>query len=242
MPTTKEGVILAEEENLHSNVALSTVLETSAYFNVAANKTKIQFPSEKTKFAWLNMSRYYPTSQVARQGPVKELDYAIDKSIAKVSYKTVSGDSVTVDEHFDKYPIDAMIVVKEGKLLYERYKTMAPDEKHIWFSCSKITGATVMAFLEHEGKVDANKPVTHYLEELKGSVWDTVNVVEAMDMATGLNGTEHDEPNPDSRTNPDQIWFRWASTDAVGVLVDPKNRNESWVDVLRGMERVKPAY
>jgi len=133
-----------------------------------------------------------------------------------------------------------LIVVKGGKVLYERYKTMQPDDRHIWFSVSKVTGATMLAFLEYEGKVDVTKPVSDYLTELKGSVWDSVRVVEALDMATGLNGTEHDEPNHDSRTNPDQLWYRWAATKSIGVVGDVKERNETWVDVLRAMERVRP--
>ena len=57
---------------------------------------------------------------------------------------------------------------------------MRPDDKHIYFSVSKITGATMLAFLELEGKVDLNQPVSHYVEELKGSAWDSVRLVEAV--------------------------------------------------------------
>lgn len=117
---------------------------------------------------------------------------------------------------------------------------MRPDDKHIWFSCSKVTGATMLAFLEYEGKVDVKKPVTYYLEELKGSDWDGVTVEETLDMATGLNGTEHDEPNHDSRTNPEQIWFRWAATSDVAVL--PGDRSKNWYDILGEMKRVKPGH
>jgi CubicO group peptidase (beta-lactamase class C family) len=80
------------------------------------------------------------------------------------------------------------------------------------------------------------------LEELKGSVWDTVTLEEALDMATGLNGTEHDEAEQNSRTDPDQIWYRWAATSAVGMVPDVRGRNESWVDVLRSMERKTPGH
>ncbi len=237
-----KGIIYAEPENLTVNIPLSKILETSAFFHDPTNKVQMQFPNDNSRYAWVNMSKFYPTAQVARSGKVANLEYAIDPAIGNISYQNVKGESLTVDSHFATLPIDALIVVKGGTVLYERYKTMQPEDKHIWFSNSKVTGATMLAFLELEGKVDVTGPVSDYLSELNGSVWDTVRVVEALDMATGLNGTEHDEPNHDSRTNPDQMWYRWAATDAVGILGDIKNRKESWFDVLRDMKRVKPAY
>ena len=67
-------------------------------------------------------------------------------------------------------------------------------------------------------------------------------VEEALDMATGLNGTEHDEEEQNSRTDPDQIWYRWAATDAVGIVADVRGRGESWVDVLKSMKRKTPGH
>jgi CubicO group peptidase (beta-lactamase class C family) len=240
--TATKGIIHADPKNLSANISLSKVLEISDFLNAPENRVQIQFPSDKTQFAWVNMSRYYQTAQVRRSGLISELGYQIDPSIGHISYQNVKGETLTVNSHLETLPIDALIVVKEGNVLYERYKTMRPDDKHIYFSVSKITGSTMLAFLEQEGKIDVNQPVSHYIEELQGSVWDTVRLVEALDMATGLNGTEHDEPNGDSRTNPDQIWYRWAATDAVGVLGDVKQRNEKWYDVLRLMQRCKLAY
>jgi len=236
------GVIYANPDDLKSNIPLSEVLEISAYFADPANKVKIQFPTTQSAYAWVNMSKYYQTAQVMRKDEVSELPYAIDPAIGGMTYQNRDGEMVSVNEHFATKPIDAMVVVKDGEVVYERYKTMRPNDKHIWYSVSKVTGATMLAFLEYEGKVDVRKPVSHYLTELQGSVWDTVTVEEALDMATGLNGTEHDEPEGNSRTDPDQIWYRWAATDAVGIVADVRNRNETWVDVLRAMKRKTPGH
>jgi len=237
-----KGIIYAKPQDISSNIPLEKVLAISAFFQNPENMVKIQFPSDETKYAWVHMSKYYHTAQVMRKGPVSILPYAINPAIGKVAYKNKDGKMVTVNEHFDTKPIDGMVVVKDGKIIYERYKTMRPDDKHIWFSVSKVTGATMLAFLEYEGKVDVNKPVSHYLPELKGSEWDTVKVVEALDMATGLNGTEHDEAEQNSRTDPDQIWYRWAATDAVGVVADVRKRGETWADVLKAMKRKTPGH
>ncbi len=237
-----EGVIYAKPENLKTNIPLAKILKVSEFFADPANKVKIQFPSELSAYAWVNMSKYYATAQVMRKGQVSTLPYDVDLAIGEIAYKNKDGKMVTVNEHFDTKPIDAMVVVKNGQIVYERYKTMRPDDKHIWYSVSKVTGATMLAFLEYEGKVDVSKPVSHYLTELQGSVWDTVTVEETLDMATGLNGTEHDEAEQNSRTDPDQVWYRWAATDAVGIVADVRERGETWADVLRAMERKTPGH
>ena len=236
------GPILAAPDDLSTAVSLDYVLDISAFFNDPANKVKIQFPSPETQFAWVNISKYYPTAQVMRNGQVSELPYAINPSVAAMEYRNKAGDWVSVDEHFATKPIDAMIVVKGGQIVYERYKTMRPTDKHLWFSVSKVTGSTMLAFLEQEGRVDVSQPVSTYLTELKGSVWDTVAVEEALDMANGLNGTEHDEAEQNSRSDPDQIWYRWGATEAVGIAPDVRGRGETWVDVLSAMERRKPGH
>ncbi len=237
------GPTLGVTSELSTSISVNEINDISHFFNQPENKVKIQFPSAETEFAWVNMSKFYPTVQVPRSGEVSELPYAINADINNVKYMNYRSDKeISVDEHFDSKPIDAMVVVKDGRIVFERYKTMRPQDKHLWMSVSKVTGSTILAMLEQEGKIDVQKPVSHYLPELKGSVWDTVKVEESLDMASGLNGTEHDEPTPDSRTNPDQIWFRWAATPSIGVLPDVRERNESWVDVLSSMERKTPGH
>jgi len=234
------GILFANPEDVASSISLEQILSISEFLSRPENKFKIQFPGAETQFAWKHMSRFFPTAQVLRGGKIHELPYAIQPAIGDISYKNSSGKSFTVNSHFEQFPIDAMVIVKDGKIVYERYKTMRPEDRHIWFSASKILGSTILLELEEEGKIDINKPVTFYLKELSGTVWDSVKVVEALNMATGLNGTEHDEPTKDSRINPEQIWFRWAAT--LGLAPQPEFANNTWVDVLRGMERRKPAF
>lgn len=134
--------------------------------------------------------------------------------------------------------MDAMLVLREGNVVYERYKTMRPLDKHIWFSCSKTIEGTLLAMLEHEGKIDVTKPVTEYVPELAGSEWDTVTVEETADMATGLDSTEHEVP--DARTNPARGWYQWAVS--IGLFEDTKKLNETPIDVLKRMKREKPGH
>jgi CubicO group peptidase (beta-lactamase class C family) len=92
--------------------------------------------------------------------------------------------------------------------------------------------------LEAEHRVELNKPVSDYLLELQGSVWDTVTVRDTVNMTTGLDCTEHDEPTRDARTNPQQCWFKWA---ASLNLAPTDDTTTTPMAVLREMQRRQPA-
>jgi CubicO group peptidase (beta-lactamase class C family) len=223
-----------------ANTSMETVEEIQRFFADPANRVKIQFPSAQTQYAWQHMSRFYPTAQILREGPISELSPEIDPSIGTIAFRKSDGKAETVTWHLDHYPVDAFLVVRGGRIVFERYNTMRPIDRHNWFSASKVTGSTVLALLEAEGKVDVKRPVSAYLPQLKGSAWDTVTVEETLDMATGLDATEHDEPNHDSRTNPQQGWYKWAAS--LGVLPDVLELHQTPFDALRAMKRRKPGY
>ncbi len=209
-----------------------------AYFHDPANSAEIQMASDKTRYAWQHMSNYYPTEQILRNGPIHELPEHKDAAIGRISVKFKDRPAKTVDEYFDTSTMDAMLVLREGAVVYERYKTMRPLDKHNWFSCTKSIVGALLALLEHEGKVDVMQPVSQYLPELAGSEWDTVTVEETLDMATGLDATEHEEE--DARTNPERGWYKWAMS--IGVVAPVGGFDQSPVDVLRAMKRTKPGH
>lgn len=230
------GNAIAQEQTSTADTPMSRVIEIQEYFAQPENMVKFQFASPETHYAWQHVSQFYPTARFARAGTPTTLESATDDSIGEISFSGKDGVVRTVSEHFEAMPMDAMLVMKDGKIVYERYKTMSPDMVHITFSASKVFSSTILALLEDEGKVDLSKPVSDYVEQLKGSVWDSVTVRETADMQTGLNGTEHDEPNPDSRTNPEQVWYRWAAT--LGIF--PNQGENDTFAVLRAMERKRP--
>ncbi len=229
----------AEPPQKAADTSVKRIEEIQAFFADPKNKVKIQFPIPETGYAWQHMSRFYPTAMILREGPISVLPEKRDPSIGKITFEK-GGKTETVNGHLDDYPVDAFLVVHKGTIVFERYNTMRPIDKHNWFSSGKVIGSTMLALLEAEGKVDVKKPVSHYLPQVKGSVWDTVTVEETLDMATGLDSTEHDEPNHDSRTNPEQGWYKWAVT--LGILNNPAQKETSPYEVMRGMKRRKPGY
>ncbi len=209
-----------------------------AFFHDPTNMPLLLAASDKTQHAWQHISQYQYTQQVLRDGPIHELPEKIDPSIGRIPIEYSDKAVKSVDEYFDTSTMDGLVVLHEGNLVYERYKTMRPFDKHIWFSCSKIIVGTSLALLEHEGKVDVSRPVPEYLSELKGSVWDSVTVEQTLDMATGLDSTEHEEP--DARTNPARGWYKWA--ESIGLFAPVDGFAETPIEVLRAMKRTKPGH
>ena len=217
---------------------LSKIEEIYAYFRDPANMPLVTVASDKTHYAWQHMSNYFGSESVLREGAVSELQEREDPAIGALNVTFTDGSTKTVDEQFKSSSMDAMVVIREGIVVYERYKTMRPRDKHMWYSCSKTLEGVLLALLVHEGKVDDQKFVSEYVPELKDTVWDTVTVEETADMATGLDSTEHEVP--DARTNPEQGWYQWAVS--IGVFEDAKKLNETQFDVWKRIKRVKPGH
>tara|TARA_R110002072_G_scaffold102349_2_gene225152 strand:- start:30691 stop:31935 length:1245 start_codon:yes stop_codon:yes gene_type:complete len=217
---------------------LEDLLAIHQYFAEPSNAPQLLFASDKTAYTWQHMCAQFATDQLLRDGPVRELPQRIDPDIGDIRIEFCDGSARTVEEHLNTSTMDALLVLHSGNVVFERYKTMRPFDKHNWFSCSKTIVGTLIALLEHEGKVDVLQTVPRYLPALEGSAWDSVTVEAALDMATGLDATEHEEP--DARTNPARGWFQWASS--IGLFRGEEAATRSPIDVLRAMRRTKPAH
>jgi len=232
------------ETQKHRIVSVDTpigdVRDIFSFFHTPANVVQIQVASDKTLYAWQNLSAFQYTMQIERDGLISALPERIDPKIGQVPFTRPGQKPETVDQHFDASKMDALLVLHKGNVVFERYKTMRPFDKHQWFSCSKVVPGTLVALLALEGKIDLKKPVSDYVPALKGSDWDKVTVEETLDMATGLDSTEHEEPNDDARSNPARGWYKWAVS--IGLFEDKDNLNQSPYDVLRSMTKVKPGH
>lgn len=230
-----QGTKAQEPDSVSSLIPPAEVASVQQFFAQPDNKVQIQVASDRTQYAWQNMSRFYQTALVPRAGAVSELPVEINPSIGAIEVTLPDGTETTVDGFIETNPIDGFLVVHKGRIVYQRYETMRPFDRHNWFSSGKVIGATLLAILEEEGKADLSLPVSHYIDELKGTAWDTVPLRLAADMATGLDGTEHDEPSKDSRTNPEQIWFQWAAN--LGIFPRDESMPSSPWDALAQMQQ-----
>lgn len=206
--------------------------------DILANRPLVLSTGPHSEYLWSHLSSYYGTDLVLRDGPIFDVPERHDPAIGKIVVPFADGTRATVDDHFDTSTMAAMIVLRGGELVYERAKSLRTFDKRVWFSCSKTIVATMAAMLEAEGRLDIAAPVASYLPELAGSAWDEVTVEQALDMATGLDATEHEEP--DARTNPERGWYRWAVS--IGLFDGPGDLARGPLDVLRRMSRRRPPH
>ena len=94
---------------------------------------------------------------------------------------------------------------------------------------------------EEQGKIDVKKPVPFYLPELKGSDWDDTTVEMMLDMANGLDSTEHDEAAQDTRTNPDRVYYQFGCSVGMFPWKEGMVKRDLW-EILRGMKRKYPGH
>jgi len=120
-------------------------------------------------------------------------------------------------------------VVHEGKIVYERYPRMRPEDHHIWMSNAKVTASLVIDLLIDDGKIDENKTMGDYVPEFRGTPTGKVRVGDVLDMTTGLNSDE----NPTTRSDPNSI----ATRTFLAEFGMPHNgKVERLIDVLKDAE------
>ena len=64
-----------------------------------------------------------------------------------------------LDEYIHTAPVNGVIFVQHGRILYECYPRMRPFDKHLLMSVSKVFTALVIALLEARGQIDLRQAV-----------------------------------------------------------------------------------
>ncbi len=116
-------------------------------------------------------------------GPLHEFGNApADISSAKVTYRHRD---MPLDEYLYESHCDALLVLKGNDLVYENYRRMAPNERHLCQSVSKTTVCATIGDLVVSGAIDPQKAVEYYISGV-GSGWRGVKVQDLLDMNTAL--------------------------------------------------------
>jgi CubicO group peptidase (beta-lactamase class C family) len=99
----------------------------------------------------------------------------------------VDGSSSTVEEIFADTFTDALIVVRGGEVVDERYFAgMTESTRHLVMSVSKSIVGCVAGVLVAQGRLDPQSAVTDYVPEVAGSGYRGASVRDVLDMRTGV--------------------------------------------------------
>ena len=187
----------------------------------------------------LRLSEFLPTAVAAPGSPVKELKTAhhskIGHKVGQVRFTVKEGD-MTLDEYVvhPHHRVQGVLIAHKGKIAYEAYPGMNQDDHHIWMSAAKTTVGLTFALLEAEGKVDVQKQVVDYVPELKGTNWDGITVLNALNMSLGLELEE----TLQAIIDPTSLIVRFFSAE-FGQPAPGATKVEHWLDVLKEAKNIE---
>lgn len=163
------------------------------------------FSFPKLRWTVCHFRELLPTEQVSRGiGQPVPLEYNLDEAAIDSLTFTPMGSSKTMtwEESLAANYTDGMLILHEGKVVYERYfGCLDEDGKHGAMSMTKSMTGLLAEILVVEGKLDDSALVSSIVPELADSAFGSATVRQVMDMTTGLAYSE-DYSDPDA-----DIWI-----------------------------------
>lgn len=133
---------------------------------------------------------FMPTLDVARGGAVSDLpaDPKNDIEAFALSRDDWSG---TLLDALRADGVDGYIVIKDGRVLYERYfGAFQPHDKHLWASATKSIVGSVFGILVEKYGVELEKSPADYIPALANSAFAQSSLRQVLNMVTSLDYSE----------------------------------------------------
>ena len=193
-------------------------------------------------WVYTHVSEVFPSAVVRRGGAIIDLPVELKSEIGALKLKNADGSEQTLDQFVNNGAVDGCLVVHAGKIVYEKYPTIQPDDLHIIMSVTKAVVLAALAILEDQGKIDLEKPVENFLPELKGSDWAGTRLRDLVDMRSGMEGSE---TSNDAYRNPAHKQFQLEATLGWQLRTAPElpeaARSGDLLAFLRTIKRERPA-
>ncbi|QCY09446.1 serine hydrolase [Pseudomonas sp. MPC6] len=128
------------------------------------------------------------TQEISRgEGEIRELgEKPVDLSAVTVHYRNRD---MLLEEYLKESHCDGFLVLKDKDIVYQNYRRMAADERHLCQSVSKTTVCAVIGELIVSGVIDPSKSVDHYIPGV-ASGYAGVTVQNLLDMNVALKFSE----------------------------------------------------
>lgn len=155
---------------------------------------------EQQVSGYRNINRIFPTRIVSTGDAVLELPEA-PVELADVEVRT-ENTSMTLDEYFVQQNVAGLLVLKDGKIAYERYGLgNSQDSRWISFSVTKSVVSMLVGAAIQDGYIESvDEMVSDYLPRLKGTPYDQSTIRNILQMASGVEWNE-DYADPASDVN-----------------------------------------
>ncbi len=191
-------------------------------------------------YALLNLSDVVRSVELQRgKGPVYMFGNArvpqlLDRVQVTLSEEEFpkAGEPITLRELTSWINCQGILVVRNGKIVFEEYPGMDPSQRHNWMSVSKSTMNMLIGKLVSEGKLDLSKKVEDYVPALKGKGYGSFTVQELADMNADVNMDERHYHDPKSKF--------WDFGRSMGWFTDHGNwpgGNKQFLTTLRRLKK-----
>lgn len=189
---------------------------------------------EISRYIFLNMPEFWTHAIINREGNIKSLKEDYRKEIDESIVTSELGQMTLQDYVKTSEKVDGMIILQGDHIVYEAYPRMFPNDRHLYWSVSKVFASTIIAILEDRKQLDVTKPIEHYLPELKGSGWVNVPVIDILDMASGIDCREWVDG---AFENPETCYYQYEA--ALGLLKRTKKTADNAFEHIKTLSSAK---
>lgn len=144
---------------------------------------------DTSRFYFLNYSEIERHARVERSGTPSHLEEAPRNDVKNflIPGSLDRGGGLPLRDYIGQTEVDGLIILHQGKIVFEGYPRMFPTDFHLNFSVTKIYASTAIAILEDKGRIDTSEPVDGYLPDLKDSGWEGVPIIDVLAMSSGID-------------------------------------------------------
>lgn len=182
-----------------------------------------------------NIARHMHTAIVPRRLPTRALETELQQVVADVQADSGLGHlSLTEFLSDPRSGARGFVVVHRGKVVFEQYPGMRESDSHLWASNAKPMASLLVDLLINDGVLDQSKTMGEYLPDFRGTAWESVRLIDVLDMTPGLDTEESSEAFND----PDSIAIRTFLAEMGEPRGDAKQA-ERILDILKQAKRVR---
>lgn len=161
---------------------------------------------EPSAWAFLHADEFLPSVEIPNARRAAALEHAELRQIGE--FEVWPG--MSLEQYVANGPVSGIVVVRSGRLAYERYPRMHPGDRHLLMSVTKAVTSALIGILELRGLIDLSQPVDAVIDELAGSGWAGVPACDVLAMASGIDCLEIDVPG--AYTDPGHPFYQFEAT------------------------------
>ena len=141
------------------------------------------------RYFYLNFSQIKKHSRIRRSDTPKILEETPREDVKNFITSTdlKKGGGLSLNDYVQQVEVNGIIIIHKGKIVFEGYPRMFPNDLHVNFLITQVYVSTAIAILEDRGLIDTSKPVDYYFDALKGSGWEGVPVIDILSMSSGID-------------------------------------------------------